>query len=222
MILGLTFGACEQRSEVARDMEDLKNAQTDAPNVARQLEQRLKDAKAEVELEKKTELAQHGITDEVLKQRDELKHEEQDASKEVKEAEGGGSLPQRRGRAGNPEARRNPRPARRGQRRDGDPHRAAATEQTQPEHEEKQITIRRARVTEERGAKSSPKEGPSERRPRRRSPVPEHQGNDIFEVWVLRGLTVRLALPLHLRHEQARFIRCKRSSREARVSSAGN
>lgn len=164
MILGLTCGACEQRSEVARDMEDLKKAQADAPNVARDLEQRLKDAKAEVvELEKKTELAQHGITDEVLKQRDELKgalkHEEQNVSKEVKEAEGAA-------RSHNAEAERaiQQLDETRAPRVEANVEtetrtEAQPTEQIRPEQEDKQITIRRARVTEERGAKSSPEEG---------------------------------------------------------------
>lgn len=74
----LTFGlvACEQGEQgdkVQSELQDLEEAREKAPQVTRDLEQQLTEAKKEVaRLEKKLALARQGITDEVLAERQEL------------------------------------------------------------------------------------------------------------------------------------------------------
>jgi len=95
-VLGITvvgsFG-CNRGDEVNREIEDLKQAQKAAPQVAQDLRQKLEHKKTEVvQLEEKLALAEHGITDKVVTERDELQRalqkQEQHVKREVDEARG--------------------------------------------------------------------------------------------------------------------------------------
>jgi len=95
LLAGLAVFGCEQdkRSAVGREIDDLKRAEQESPRVVQDLEKRLAEAKNDVaQLEQKLVLARQGITDDVMKERGELKHalNEQDkhVSNEIKEAQG--------------------------------------------------------------------------------------------------------------------------------------
>jgi len=95
LLAGLAVFGCEQdkRSEVGREVEDLRRAEQESPRVVQDLERRLAEAKNEVaRVEQKLVLARQGITDDVMKERDELKQalNEQDkhVSREIREAQG--------------------------------------------------------------------------------------------------------------------------------------
>lgn len=83
--LGLSL-ACNSGSNIESQTRDLAEAQNNTGNVAKDLEARLQEAKAEViELEKKLALAREGITDDVLKERTELQGALDSQRKEVQE-----------------------------------------------------------------------------------------------------------------------------------------
>jgi chromosome segregation ATPase len=83
--LGLTL-ACNKGSEIEAETRDLAEAQNNTGNVAKDLEARLQEAKAEViELEKKLALARQGITDDVLRERTELQGALDSQRREVQE-----------------------------------------------------------------------------------------------------------------------------------------
>lgn len=89
----LTMLGCDRESSVEHEVEELKEAQQESPQVAEDLRQQLEEAKSEVErLEEKLALAQQGVTDEVMEEREDvkqaLKSAEQDVRDEVKEARG--------------------------------------------------------------------------------------------------------------------------------------
>lgn len=89
----LTMFGCDRESSVQSELEDLKEAQQESPEVAEELRQQLKEAKSEVvRLEEKLALAKQGVTDEVMEEREEvkeaLKSGEQDVHEELKEARG--------------------------------------------------------------------------------------------------------------------------------------
>ena len=88
---------CDRESSVKRETEDLKEAQQQSPEVARDLERQANEAKKEVvRLEEKAALAKQGVTDEVLEERKELnealKRQEQHVREEVKEAQGAAAV----------------------------------------------------------------------------------------------------------------------------------
>jgi gas vesicle protein len=83
---------CEQRREVAEQMQDLKQAEERSPEVAQELRQEVEQKKQEVaRLEEKLARAERGVTDEVLEERKELKEamqrNEERVTAEVKEAQ---------------------------------------------------------------------------------------------------------------------------------------
>lgn len=83
--LGLSL-ACEQGSHVEAETRDLAEAQNNTGNVAKDLEAKLQEAKAEViELEKKLALAREGVTDDVLRERSELQGALDSQRREVQE-----------------------------------------------------------------------------------------------------------------------------------------
>lgn len=88
--LGLGLG-CERGSSIESETRDLAEAQNNTANVAKDLEARLQEAKAEVvELEKKLALAREGVTDDVMKERSELEsalqNQREQVQREVSEA----------------------------------------------------------------------------------------------------------------------------------------
>jgi transcription elongation GreA/GreB family factor len=90
---GLLLGGCDRAAQVDNESKDLQQAQQEAPRVANDLQKDLDSAKAEVvRLEQKVAMAKEGVTDDVLKERDELKEalkkEDQHVRQEVNEAQG--------------------------------------------------------------------------------------------------------------------------------------
>ena len=81
--LGLGL-ACNKGSNIESETRDLVEAQKNSVNVAKDHEERMQKAKAEVvELEKKLALAREGITDDVLMERTELQGALDDKRREV-------------------------------------------------------------------------------------------------------------------------------------------
>jgi len=98
-ITALSSFSCERRPDVNREIEDLKQAQQAAPQVAQDLRQKLDQKKTElVQLEEKLALAERGITDRVVAERGELqqaiKSQEQAVKREVDEARGASHMQQ--------------------------------------------------------------------------------------------------------------------------------
>ena len=88
--LGLSL-ACNKGSDIESETRDLAEARKNTGNVAKDLEERLQKAKAEVvDLEKKLALAREGITDDVLMERSELQgaleSQKREVQKQVNEA----------------------------------------------------------------------------------------------------------------------------------------
>lgn len=76
--------ACDRRTEVQQDSEDLNEAKRDVARVTQQLENELAEAKAEVaRLEEKLVMARQGVTDEVLEERKELQESLQEQQRRV-------------------------------------------------------------------------------------------------------------------------------------------
>lgn len=93
LIAGLATAGCDRKSEVNEEVNDLKQAQQESPEVAQELRQELEERKAEVaKLQEKLTLAERGVTDRVVEERNELKEavkrQEQNVNREVKEAQG--------------------------------------------------------------------------------------------------------------------------------------
>ena len=86
LAVGMALGACERESKVQDEIEDLREAERDSPNVVRDLEGRLAKAKADVvKLEEQLAMARQGVTHEVLEERQELKEALNEQAKDVKE-----------------------------------------------------------------------------------------------------------------------------------------
>jgi hypothetical protein len=93
LVASLTVLGCNKGENVEKEVEDLREAQQNSPNVEKQLQEQLTNAKSEVvRLEEKAALARQGVTDEVVEERQELKEalkkQEQEVREEVKEAQG--------------------------------------------------------------------------------------------------------------------------------------
>jgi hypothetical protein len=89
----LSVLGCNKGANVEKEVEDLREAQQNSPNVEKQLQDQLANAKSEVvRLEEKAALAKQGVTDEVVEERQELKEalkkQENEVREEVKEAQG--------------------------------------------------------------------------------------------------------------------------------------
>jgi hypothetical protein len=83
---------CDQKGDVNKQIEELKAAQQDSPHEAQKLEQDLDKAKSEVvRLEEKTALAKQGVTDQVLKEQEDVKQalgkEQKNVKDDVSEAQ---------------------------------------------------------------------------------------------------------------------------------------
>lgn len=77
---------CNQKNEVQKEIQDLKSAEQNSPQEAAELEKQLQQAKGEVvNLEEKLALAKQGVTDDVLKEREDLKKALSEKGQEVKE-----------------------------------------------------------------------------------------------------------------------------------------
>lgn len=86
LIAGLTVWGCDRGNEVQKEVEDLKQAQHESPKVASDLQQQLDEKKAEVvKLEEKVALAKQGVTDDVEKEKGELKSAVKDNERAVRE-----------------------------------------------------------------------------------------------------------------------------------------
>jgi hypothetical protein len=86
LAVGLGLLGCEHDSRVEHEIDDLKKAQQDSPKVAKELEEELAEAKAEVvRLEEKLALARQGVTTDVLEERKELKDALNSQTRDVKE-----------------------------------------------------------------------------------------------------------------------------------------
>lgn len=88
--VALAFG-CDDQTEVQRQTRDLQEAQKNVPQVTKELEVQLEEAKASVaQLEQKLALARQGLTDDVLENQKELqaalKEQEQSVQSELGEA----------------------------------------------------------------------------------------------------------------------------------------
>jgi len=82
----LALFGCDQKTQVNREIEDLKKAQQDSPEEARKIEHDLNEAKKEVvRLEEKAALAKQGVTDQVLKEQEDVKKALGKQQQEVKE-----------------------------------------------------------------------------------------------------------------------------------------
>lgn len=84
---------CERRDELKSEMKDLQEAQHNAPEKAQQLQKDLDSAKAQVaNLEQKLALAKQGVTDDVVREREDLKRavkdDEKHVDQQVREAQG--------------------------------------------------------------------------------------------------------------------------------------
>jgi len=92
LVLGLAAIGCERGDKVEKEVKELEQAQQESPKVAGDLNQQLEQAKAEVvRLEEKLALAKQGVTDDVVKERNDvkeaLKNREEHVTEQVKEAE---------------------------------------------------------------------------------------------------------------------------------------
>jgi len=88
LIFGVSSGGCERanESEVRREMADLQEAKQRAPEVAKDLQQQLEQAKGKVvRLEEELAMAKQGVTREVVKEREELKQALNKQGKQVNE-----------------------------------------------------------------------------------------------------------------------------------------
>jgi TolA-binding protein len=92
-VAGISGAACNRGSEVDTEIKELKQAEQASPQVAQDLRQQLDQKKAElVRLEEKVALAERGVTDKVVQERNDVKRaverQEQHVKNEVKEAQG--------------------------------------------------------------------------------------------------------------------------------------
>lgn len=94
VVLALGTTACDRdeggAGDVESELQDLQEAREQAPQVTQDLQQQLQEAKAEVvRLEEELALAQQGITDEVLEEREDLAEalaaQQQDVRQEIGE-----------------------------------------------------------------------------------------------------------------------------------------
>lgn len=86
LAMGLSVVGCDHDTRVEREIDDLRQAQRESPDVVRELEEDLNRAKAEVvRLEEELALAKQGITRDVLEQRKELKDALDKQTEHVKE-----------------------------------------------------------------------------------------------------------------------------------------
>ena len=93
LIAGASMAGCDRTSDVNQEVKDLERAKQESPEVAQDLRGQLEEKKAEVaKLEEKLALAEQGVTDRVVQERNELKQavkeQEKDVQQEVKEAQG--------------------------------------------------------------------------------------------------------------------------------------
>ena len=84
---------CDKSSDVNKEVDELKQAQNESPKVAGDLQQELDNKKAEVvQLQEKVALAKQGVTDEVIKEKEDvkeaMKNEEQEVREKIAEAQG--------------------------------------------------------------------------------------------------------------------------------------
>lgn len=89
----LALVGCDQKGDVNKQIEDLKEAERESPQQAAELKNELDKAKGDVvRLEEKVALAKQGVTDDVVKEQEELKqalgHQEREVQEDVKEAQG--------------------------------------------------------------------------------------------------------------------------------------
>lgn len=96
-LIALALAGCNQKDDVREEVKDLQRAQQEAPQKAQQLQQDLDQAKAHVaQLEQKLTMAKQGVTDDVLRQREDLKRAVKDDDKrvqnEVREAQGAAKM----------------------------------------------------------------------------------------------------------------------------------
>jgi chromosome segregation ATPase len=92
LVAALAVG-CDKGSDVNKEVEDLKQAQQESPKVAGDLQRELDDKKAEVaQLQEKVALAKQGVTDDVVKEKNDvkeaMKNEAQEVREEIAEAQG--------------------------------------------------------------------------------------------------------------------------------------
>jgi uncharacterized protein (DUF342 family) len=92
-VLALAVLGCNRRDDVRQEVQDLHEAEQAAPKKAQELQQQLDDAKTHVaQLEQKLTLARQGVTDDVLRARQELKsavkQDEHRVNEEVQQAQG--------------------------------------------------------------------------------------------------------------------------------------
>lgn len=93
LIAALSVLGCDRGRNVNAEVEDLKRAQAESPNVAKDLQRELDEKKAEVvKLEEKVALAKQGVTDDVMKEKRDvekaMKREEEHVRAKVEEARG--------------------------------------------------------------------------------------------------------------------------------------
>lgn len=93
LIAALSATGCNRSGDVNEEVKELERAKQESPEVAQDLRQQLEEKKAEVvQLEEKLALAERGVTDRVMEERNELKaavkEQEKDLQREVKEAQG--------------------------------------------------------------------------------------------------------------------------------------
>jgi len=94
VVLGvaLSSSGCERKNDVNKEVQELKEAQQQSPEVAQELKKELEQKKTEVvRLEEKLALAERGTTDDVARERGELKsavqQQEQKVREEIKQAQ---------------------------------------------------------------------------------------------------------------------------------------
>jgi chromosome segregation ATPase len=81
----LALAGCDRKDGVEHEIQDLKQAEQNTPKQAQELQQELDKAKGEVvQLEEKLALAKQGVTDEVVKERDELQRAVKDENTHVR------------------------------------------------------------------------------------------------------------------------------------------
>lgn len=92
-VFALAMLGCNRRADVREQVKELHQAEQAAPEKAQQLQHQLDGAKAQVaQLEQKLALAKQGVTDDVLRERQELKsalrQDERDVNAQVRQAQG--------------------------------------------------------------------------------------------------------------------------------------
>jgi chromosome segregation ATPase len=82
--IALALAGCDRKDDVREQVKDVQQAQQKAPEKAQELQQDLEQAKARVaQLEQKLTMAKQGVTDDVIREREELKHAVKDDEKRV-------------------------------------------------------------------------------------------------------------------------------------------